>query len=284
MDDPLVSVYISTHNRVGKLKRAVSSVINQTYKNIEIIICDDASTDETREYAQNLVSENKNIFYLRNDENKGACAARNLGIFSANGKFITGLDDDDEFETDRIACFINNWDDSFSFLCCDFVEKYQDGTSSQYYNKSSNESVSLNSLLLENIASNQVFTLTERLKSVNGFDIRARRLQDWDTWIRLASAYGDGVRLPRATYIMNHDHDKNEKRVSKSYPLSDALNDLYLRNINLYNDKNSFLMRFIISCLKGQSTFSSSLKSVFLSGNLKFLFKHFKYRYGSINE
>ncbi|HHS9996570.1 TPA: glycosyltransferase family 2 protein, partial [Klebsiella pneumoniae] len=91
---PLVSVYITTCNRLDKLKRAVRSVQEQTFENIEILICDDASTDGTEKYVQELIREDNRIRYFRNQTSKGACAARNLGIFNAKGQYITGLDDD----------------------------------------------------------------------------------------------------------------------------------------------------------------------------------------------
>ena len=95
---PLVSAIITTRNRPQLLERAVKSILCQTYPNIEIIIVDDASTDHTPE----LVEKYKHcssieIRYLRQSECFGAPAARNLGISKANGKFIAGLDDDDEW-------------------------------------------------------------------------------------------------------------------------------------------------------------------------------------------
>ncbi|MFD2837427.1 glycosyltransferase family 2 protein [Azotobacter vinelandii] len=94
---PLVSVYIPTRNRLEKLERALRSVLGQTYANHEILVCDDASTDGTFERISRLARSERKIRYLRNPAPRGACSARNLGIFAARGEFITGLDDDDEF-------------------------------------------------------------------------------------------------------------------------------------------------------------------------------------------
>ncbi len=246
MNKEKVTVYISTCNRINNLKVAVESVLKQDYDNIELIICDDASTDETKPYCLELCRLNSQIKYIRNETNQGACATRNLGIFAATGKFITGLDDDDEFTSDRISYFINNWDDKFSFVCGNFVNKYHDEKIINY-NKKEVAVYDYASMLFDNPASNQIFTLTSRLQAIGGFDIRVRRLQDWDTWLRLSYKYGVFLRLPKSTYIMNHDQPSNIMRVSKSYPFLLALNDLKNRNLIIYGKKNAKIMDYILA-------------------------------------
>ncbi|MGL5898934.1 MAG: glycosyltransferase, partial [Lactobacillaceae bacterium] len=226
-------MYISTCNRLDKLKRAILSVQNQDYHNIEILVCDDASNDGTEDYINELMLSDTRVRYFRNNKNQGACATRNMGIFSASGFYITGLDDDDEFTSDRISLFLKNWDKRYAFICCDFDNRYLD-VSSRYYNDNSNSIFSYKDLLFDNPASNQIFTLTSRLKEIGGFDIRARRLQDWDTWLRLSYRFGEFLRLPFSTYIMHHDHVEGENRVSKSYSFLDALNDMSDRNKKIY--------------------------------------------------
>lgn len=274
MNDPLVSVYISTHNRLDKLKKAIDSVRNQDYEKIEIIVCDDASDDGTKNYISNLSKVDSRVRYFRNETNKGACVARNLGIDNANGKFITGLDDDDEFTVDRISAFLRGWDDKYSFICCDFIEKFSDGTEKTYYKKE--KIITINDILFENEASNQVFTLTSRMRAIGGFDKRARRLQDWDTWIRLVSKFGEGRRFSNATYIMYHDHDVNAPRVSKSYSLVDAFKDLFDRNQDLYSMKNKFVMNYIISCLNKKANLHDAIKSFLIIKKPSMIFKYIK--------
>jgi glycosyltransferase involved in cell wall biosynthesis len=92
---PLVSVVIPTCNRAGLLKRAVNSVLGQTYARLEILVVDDASTDNTREIVYGFKDDR--IRYLRHDNNRGGSAARNTGVDAATGKYIAFLDDDDEW-------------------------------------------------------------------------------------------------------------------------------------------------------------------------------------------
>jgi len=91
-ETPLVSIIIPTYNRAGFLKEAIKSVLAQTYKNIEVIVVDDGSTDNTPKLVKQFTD--KRIIYLR-QENKGASSARNKGIESARGNYIAFLDSDD---------------------------------------------------------------------------------------------------------------------------------------------------------------------------------------------
>ena len=97
MNDVLVSVVITTKNRKDLLLRAINSVRNQTYKEIEIIVVDDASTDGTREICENM--DDLVYVYIPLNESKGGNYARNLGIKTANGEYIAFLDADDWMDT-----------------------------------------------------------------------------------------------------------------------------------------------------------------------------------------
>lgn len=97
---PIVSVIIPTYNRAHLLGRAVGSIINQTYRDFELIIVDDGSTDNTRDVVES-VNDNR-IKYIRLDRNKGAAAARNAGIEVVKGEFIAFQDSDDEWLREKL--------------------------------------------------------------------------------------------------------------------------------------------------------------------------------------
>ncbi|WP_242386557.1 glycosyltransferase family 2 protein [Phocaeicola sartorii] len=88
----LVSAIITTHNRKELLKRAVESVLEQTYPNIELIVVDDASTDGTKIYCEKYPLL---YLYISREESRGGNYARNLGIKMAKGEYVAFLDDDD---------------------------------------------------------------------------------------------------------------------------------------------------------------------------------------------
>jgi glycosyltransferase involved in cell wall biosynthesis len=107
MKKSLVSVIIPTYSRPIILLRAVNSVLNQTYPNIEIIVIDDNGRES--EFQKNneillstYIAEGA-IKYIVLKENQGACNARNQGTFNACGEYLFFLDDDDEFLQDKLA-------------------------------------------------------------------------------------------------------------------------------------------------------------------------------------
>lgn len=105
MNTPLITVLLTTYNRRPLLARAVDSVLGGSYQNFELIILDDASIDDTQEYAKGL--SDARIRYERMPRNGGVLRARNRGFDMASGEIVTILDDDDELEPDAletIAC------------------------------------------------------------------------------------------------------------------------------------------------------------------------------------
>lgn len=103
MKEELVSIIIPTYNRKYIIYDAIKSCITQSYKTIEIIICDDHSSDGTQEYIDEIMKEDGRIRYCVTPEGKkGANAARNAGIRIAKGRYVTFLDLDDYLLPDSI--------------------------------------------------------------------------------------------------------------------------------------------------------------------------------------
>ena len=98
----LVSIIIPTYNAGKTLQKSVGSLIHQTYPNIEIIIQDDFSTDNTSDVGKKLAKENTNVFYYRNPENLGCYDTRNNAIRASKGRYIAIQDPDDISLTNRI--------------------------------------------------------------------------------------------------------------------------------------------------------------------------------------
>ena len=96
----MVSVIIPSYNREKTIKRAVESGLNQTYKDIEVIVVDDCSSDKTIEILTSI--KDKRFSYYKLDKNSGACVARNLGIEKVKGDYIFLHDSDDEWLPDKL--------------------------------------------------------------------------------------------------------------------------------------------------------------------------------------
>jgi glycosyltransferase involved in cell wall biosynthesis len=99
---PLVSVVIPTYDRPQYLKRAVESVLGQTYGNIELIVVDDCSSAPAEEILSDLFERDIRAIHVCHSENRGANAARNSGIEVATGEFIAFLDDDDYWKPTKL--------------------------------------------------------------------------------------------------------------------------------------------------------------------------------------
>lgn len=97
----MISVIIPTYNRESVLKGSIMSVLNQTYADLELIIADDCSTDNTKALVEGI--DDPRLRYLCLDHNQGACAARNAGIEAARGEWIAFQDSDDAWVPDKLS-------------------------------------------------------------------------------------------------------------------------------------------------------------------------------------
>jgi len=195
--EPLVNVIIPTFKRPDTLDRAVNSVLNQTYSNIEVIVVDDNNPDtEGRALTETKMDQFKNeprVKYIKHPYNKNGSAARNTGATEASGEYIAFLDDDDEFLPDKIASQVKR----FQELPEEYAVCY-----SKYYIKKGNNKPFLSS---ENREGDLYFdALTRKLSfasgsnmlikkicfdSINGFDEKFIRNQDKEIVTRLLKRY-----------------------------------------------------------------------------------------------
>ena len=121
VDDKLVSIIIPTYNRSDYLIKAIHSALNQTYKNIEVIVVDDNSQDNTKSRVFEI--NDKRIKYLKNIINKGGAYSRNIGFKKSKGVFVNFLDDDDILYPNKIALQIQKFkfstDERLGVVTCD---------------------------------------------------------------------------------------------------------------------------------------------------------------------
>ena len=99
-EQPLISIVIPTYNRADLINIPLNSAINQSYREIEIIVVDDGSVDNTEKVVKAI--DDSRIRYLRHRSNKGGAAARNTGIEAAKGEYIAFLDSDDAWVSDKL--------------------------------------------------------------------------------------------------------------------------------------------------------------------------------------
>lgn len=208
MIDPKVSIYIPTKNRSLLLKRAIESVLHQDYKNIEVIIIDDESSDDTQSVVENYLDKG-DIKLIINQTSLGASASRNIAILSSNGQFVTGLDDDDYFSRpDRISRFVYEYNKSSNCKVALFDSisvKSPLGINTRYTSRK----VTIADLKKYNKIGNQVFAERDTFIKSGLFDQEMPAWQDWDLWIRMAKNGYVFQNINLNSYVVDESHSYN---------------------------------------------------------------------------
>jgi glycosyltransferase involved in cell wall biosynthesis len=206
---PLVSVYLPTRNRASVLLRAIASVLDQDYPRFELLVVDDASTDETPRLLERMAASDPRVRCFRNPVPRGASAARNVAIREARGEFLTGLDDDDLMLRGRLTSLLRSYSDSYSFVCS---SRYVVNESARWFRLSSRvrHEIGLQELLTFNSVGNQGLMRTERVREVGAFDEAMPAWQDYDLWTRMVVRYGPALRIADPTYVFFHGRDPQQ--------------------------------------------------------------------------
>lgn len=212
---PKVSVIIPTYNSGGYLGETLLSVLAQGYQDIEVIVVDDASTDNTAEVVANLNSDK--ITYLVLPQNHGGPSkARNVGVKNAQGEYIAIFDSDDLMFPGRIGSVVSHMDEhpEVGMVCTDAV-KFNDITGDYPYNhvnpKHYNRFNSLKTrcagtdfyiidkkqaykcLFHENYVQTSSVTIRKSVfDDVGYFDESLTNADDWDMWFRITSCFDLG--------------------------------------------------------------------------------------------
>ena len=192
MNDNLTSVIITTYNRADFLKKTLDSIENQTYKNVEIIVIDDGSTDEIAIKIKNICLEFSKCQYHWKS-NTGQADSRNFGIEKAKGEYIGFCDDDDYWVLDKLEkqiTILENYN-NFDIVTGDigFVDK--EGTVLDRIKSHSgyNHGNIFENLLTHNRTSSVTPLLRKKVFEKSGlFNPKFTIAEDWDFW-RRASFY-----------------------------------------------------------------------------------------------
>lgn len=122
MEQDLISIIVPVYNVQEYLKNCINSILNQSYKNIEIILVDDGSTDESSSICDLYVKKDNRIKVIHK-ENGGLSDARNMGIKSARGKYITFVDSDDYLDENYVKVLYILITENNSDIACSRMKK-----------------------------------------------------------------------------------------------------------------------------------------------------------------
>ena len=259
----MISVIIPTYNRENKIIPCVESVLNQTYKDFEIIIVDDCSTDRTGEILKPYL--NDRFSYYRLDRNRRACYARNFGMRLAKGDLVAFQDSDDTWYPEKLEKQLKKLqeeDADFVFCVMNRVTpertKHFPRRSLDVYHDFYRQELMLNAV------STQTILMKKDAALDISFDESLKRYQDWDFAIRAAKKY-------KAAYVPEIlvDSVVGEDSITAVNSAYDALFTLYQKyqdEIVSDDEVHAFYLWSLGDCLrrsdtkKAASYFRKSLK------------------------
>jgi len=264
---PLVSAVVTTHNRKDLLRPALDSVKAQTYQHLELVVVDDGSEESAKQVVHEYEDAFDRVVFHRNEVPKGACAARNKGIELANGVFIAGLDDDDEWMPERIQKLVNAYRDEDAFVTSDVLHIYPNRE--LVWKKDT--LITLERLLYSNQVGNQGLIKKERLIEVGGFDESLSSAQDYDLWVRLCERYGPVRNVQEPLQKIHLEHE-GEQITSPKNQLIGYL-QFYEKHKHLMSRDQKRYQLYMIRKAVGKA---NSLSDLIMWVPPKFLWKEFK--------
>jgi glycosyltransferase involved in cell wall biosynthesis len=188
MNHPTVSVVIPTYNRETLVKAAISSVLQQTYSDFELLIIDDASQDETQIAVESF--QDPRIHYIRHSQNAGECATRNTGLQACQGDYVAFLDSDDEWLPNKLETQLNLFAQSppsVGVVYSAITVVKGDRMFTKRHLGYGDGDIHGN-LLYHNLVGTPSTVMVKRnyLQQGSVFDSTLRCCGDWDMWLQLA--------------------------------------------------------------------------------------------------
>ncbi len=223
MNSPLVSIICLCHNQAPYVEEALQSAIDQTYKNLQLIVVDDGSTDGSQEVIQNFLKKYPKIPFLAIQENLGNCAAFNKGWRVSKGEYLIDLAADDILLPDRVNIGVDRLEQSRAGV------HFSDAL---LVDKEGKELSRHNERFLEIIPEGNVYcNLVSRywicpptmmfrrnvIESLNGYD-ESLAYEDFDFWVRSSRdfhyAYSDEILVKKRLLKSSHARSQEEFRNS----------------------------------------------------------------------
>jgi glycosyltransferase involved in cell wall biosynthesis len=212
----LVSVIIPTFNRESTIERAINSVLKQTHTNLECIVVDDCSNDNTKKLV--LSFNDKRVKYIKNDSNCGVSYSRNVGFVNSTGEYIALLDSDDEWFKNKLEKQIP--------LLCDYVLVHGEEVwirngkkiNQKNIHKKSGGYIFNRCLHLCLISPSASIMRRELYKEMSGFREDFPVCEDYELWLRITSQYEIGfVDTPVINKYGGHEDQLSHKFKAMDY-------------------------------------------------------------------
>lgn len=225
-DKPLVSVIIPTFNRANFIAHAVTSVLKQTYQNIEVIVVDDASADFTSVVIQNI--DDPRVNYLCLEQNSGPSTARNRGVNFAQGQFVAFLDSDDEWDPKKIElqlAAIRQQADPNNVVCYTQATMVENKRIYLLPSRGKKEGEPVGDYVMcggHGAISTSSIMLSHGLALANPFPTDQKNFEDWDMLLRLEEIGVSWVYVEQPLFIWHNDY-RDDRLTSSQHDGSEWL-------------------------------------------------------------
>lgn len=188
-----VSIVIPTYNSAQYLSETIESAMASSYANLEILVVDDGSTDDSQEILKTWTSRYPDIIKVYTQSNQGPSIARNFGIYQATGKYVLPLDSDDKIHPEYISMAVERFerDEDVKVVYCE-AEKF--GVKQGHWKL---KPFSLSDLALDNMIFVSALFKKSDWKKAGGYDPRfVAGWEDWEFWINMLKNGGKVEKLP----------------------------------------------------------------------------------------
>lgn len=212
-----VSLLVGIFNCADTLAQCIESVLNQTYTNFELILCDDCSCDDTYEVAKSYAERDNRIVLIRNKENIKLGRTLNRCLSVATGEYCARLDGDDYCAPDRLEKQVAFLNDHPQFDCVGTYMQIVDGTDTVKIRKVI-EFPEIQYLAQSNPCCHATMMMrTEVLREINGYDVRpeTERIEDVDMFWRFYLAGHKAANILEPLYFVREDPDTYKRRKAK---------------------------------------------------------------------
>lgn len=183
-DNDKVSVIIPVYNKERYLANSIESIIDQSYKNWEIILVDDCSTDNSAKIISKYADKNPNIIYHKQEKNGGAAVARNTALNLANGRYAAFLDADDEWFPNKLEKQLEFMASNNAMMSCTALECVDEEGKSLNSIRPVRRDISYKFLLKNTMIATSTVIVDRKKTGAFQMPLR-RRGQDYATWLKL---------------------------------------------------------------------------------------------------
>ncbi|MFA6354747.1 MAG: glycosyltransferase family A protein [Candidatus Paceibacterota bacterium] len=192
MANPKISVLIATYNRSNLISRAIQSVIDQNFKNWELLIADDGSTDDTEKIVRSFAIQDERVKHLKSEHFGRIAKISNFGLRHAKGEYIAILDDDDHWcDPEKLNKQIKFLDENPDYAGCGggfIVVDENQKVKMKFFKPEKDEEIKKNFLIANPMANSTTMFRLSVAKKVELYDEALPQFADWDFWLKMGVA------------------------------------------------------------------------------------------------